>query len=181
MKIGKAKRSFLLFFLCGYAVIAFALTDADLVRNIQKKIARFPQVASLPVKVQVQNGVASLAATVDSESQAQLLIAIATSLQGINDVDVTQLTLANQQPISSNTVIIGKIIGTYVHDQVFGADKDIDTLPISVEISQGRIFLRGVLDTKPQLVASIIIARKISHFMQIISILSVRAGAVHLP
>lgn len=131
----------------GYADTA---SDTAIVSAINTKFSADKTTSDLGVKVASDNGIVTLTGKVNTEIEAAELVKLAESVDGVKDVKTTDLTAIKSTQNMADTVITAKVKGTYLREKLFG-DTNITHSDISVETTNGKVYLTGTVET--QLVA----------------------------
>lgn len=132
--------------------------DQVITNSIQNYINNSKTLSSLNITVKTQRGVVTLSGTVDSNSQASTLIALAESIIGVKDVH-SNLHVAQGSQMLADTIITAKIKGLLIREKLFG-EKDISAINTQVETKNGVVYLTGYVDNKAQINNAITIIRK---------------------
>jgi hyperosmotically inducible protein len=135
-----------------------AVTDTAITAHIKAKIAMDKNISNSQVAVTTNNAVVALTGTVDSDSQASNVIALAESSPGVKDVDASNLKVKESKQPYSDTAITGKVKGLYLKEKLF-SDKDVAAMTIHVETKNGVVYLTGTADNEAQAKNAIKLAR----------------------
>jgi len=123
--------------------------DAAIVSAINTKFASDKTTEGLNVQVSSYAGVVTLTGKVNTDTEADKLIQIAESTQGVKDVKTPHLTVKKSKHNMSDTVITAKVKGMYMREKVFG-DKDISVMGVSVETTNGIVYLTGTVENQAE-------------------------------
>lgn len=118
-------------------------SDVSITKTIKTDIATNDSVASANIDVITQNAVAKLVGNNVSSKEAMTLIEIAASIEGVKDVDITQLSLKGNQRLSQDFVITAKAKGSFIREKLFD-NKDI-LKPLEVKTTNGVLILTGTV------------------------------------
>lgn len=123
-------------------------SDSEIVSAIQSKIAADKTTSDLHVQVSSNNGVVTLSGKVHTDAEADKLVQIAESIQGVQDVD-SKLTDQKSKSFTNDSMITAKVKGMYVREKLYG-DKDISVTGIKVITTNGTVYLTGNVDNQDQ-------------------------------
>lgn len=149
------------------------LPDVDINSALLEKVAKDSIISSLNVSITTQKGIVSLQGKVNSETEAEQFIAVASSIPGVQDVDVSQLTTVQSGPLPIELILTAKVKGALVRGKAFG-DTTVNSLPISVITSNGIVYLKGIVDSTAQMIYVIKLAQATPGVPRVISELVVR-------
>ena len=151
-----------------------SVTDPQIVSSIQSQFSSDATTSGLHVDVSSLSGVVTLAGKVSTDVEADKLIQIAESTPGVSDVSADNLTVKTSKHKMSDTMITGKIKGMYVREKLFG-DKDISLMNVSVETTNGIVYLTGAVDTQDEATNAVKYAEEIHGVKKVDSKLTVKA------
>jgi hyperosmotically inducible protein len=123
--------------------------DATITANLKDQIAADKALSNLNVNISVSNGVVTISGAVDSDSQADALVTLAESTQGVKDVDAPKLTVKSSKQPFTDTLITSKIKGIFIKEKLFSKE-DIAAVKIHVETRNGVVYLTGTADNTVQ-------------------------------
>jgi hyperosmotically inducible protein len=135
--------------------------DSIITSSIKKQILKSKILSKLNIDVKSNRGVVILSGNVDSDSQASMLVELAQSIIGVQNVDTDNLTVKNSTQPFTDTLITAKIKGLFIREKVFG-DKDISAINISVETKDGVVYLTGIIENQTQLKNAIKLAETVA-------------------
>jgi osmotically-inducible protein OsmY len=127
----------------------------------------------ISITVMVKDGIAFLLGGVATPLQAYTAVIIADSADGVNDVDISRLSIANGQ-LTYFQVVDATVIGTLIRLKVFGDNVDVNNFPIRVQTDYGITYLDGTVDYRNQLNKCVNISRRVKGVQRVISRLNVR-------
>lgn len=133
--------------------------DAAIIKTLQRLIKSSPTIAKFDIKVNSKAGVVTLMGVVDSDTQADRLIAHAESIIGVSDVDASGLKVKDGKQPFADMIITAKIKGLLVREDLFG-EKDVASINTSIETKDGTVYLSGHVDNKAQIDNAIEIIKK---------------------
>lgn len=134
--------------------------DKTLTKNVQAVIAADPTVSKLPITITTVNGVVTLTGNVNTDEEASSLIQDASSVVGIKDVDASKMVVKQSTQPYTDTVITAKVKGAFIREQLFG-DKTVPMMSISVETTNGTVYLTGTADNQAQADEAVTIAKSV--------------------
>ena len=137
-----------------------ALSDSEITTEVKGKIFAQPGMSVLDIKVKTDNGVVALSGHVDSENQASDLVQLVQSIDGVKDVETSNLSVkASKHPLT-DSYITAKVKGLFLKEKLFG-DKDIASMSIKVETTKGIVYLSGTADTEKEIDNAISLAETV--------------------
>lgn len=148
-------------------------SDSDISSGIQSQFAADKTTSDLNVKVSSKAGVVMLKGKINTDAEADKLIQIAASTQGVKDVNTSQLTVKESKHSMADTAITAKVKGAYVREKIFG-DKDISVMGVNVETTNGIVYLTGTVETKSQADNAVKLAKSIHGVKKVESKLDVK-------
>lgn len=171
---------FIFMILCSVNLFAQgALSDEAITLAVATKINKNPDVKKFNVEVKAQSGIVSLSGEVNTLRDVTMLVELAESIDGVQDVIIPGLVTAGGSQGLNDAVIAGKIMGTYLRKRVFG-DIDMYHLPVVATSNNGLVFLDGTVDNRVQFLSSIKIAQQIQGVHRVISRLNIRFSNVNM-
>lgn len=126
-----------------------ATTDQVITQTVQQEIAADEIVKNLSVTVSTKDGVVKLKGHVNTDNEVDKLIEIASSVNGVDDVDATNLVIKKSHQPLTDTTITAKVKGTFIREKLFG-DVKVTPMSIHVETKDGVVYLTGTADTRQQ-------------------------------
>lgn len=150
------------------------IPDSVITAKIKSKIALDPTISVFKVAVSTNNGVVTLAGTVDSDTDASALVQIASATAGVSDVNTLGLKIKNSTQPFTDTMITAKIKGVYIREKLMG--KDVPATSVSVETNNGIVYLSGTVETKEQADNAIKLAKSVKGVKQVESRLKIAAS-----
>lgn len=145
--------------LTGQVVAKTPEEDAMITKSLTHLIKKSKVLSKLPVHFTTQKGVVSFSGNVDSNSQASMLIELASSIIGVADVDASNLTIKGSQHPFRDMITTAKIKGLFIRADLFN-EKDIASINTSVETKNGVVYLTGLVDNQQQIDNAIDIIKK---------------------
>lgn len=149
-----------------------AVSDPDIVSAIQSKIAADKTTSDLKVDVASKDGVVTLSGKVNTDEEANKLVEIAESTQGVQDVD-SKLTDQKSKSFTGDSMITAKVKGVYAREKLFG-DKDISVMGIKVTTTNGTVFLTGNVGNQDQATNAVKLAKSVKGVKKVVSKLVVQ-------
>ncbi len=150
-------------------------TDAQITSNIQSAFAADKMTANLDVHVSSKNRVVALSGKVDTDSEAEKLIQIAESTDGVKDVKASNLTVKESKHTMTDTMITAKVKAKYASEKLFG-DSDVSVMGVKVETTDGIVSLSGTVDSQEQADNAVTLAKKIKGVKKVDSKLEVKTS-----
>jgi hyperosmotically inducible protein len=115
--------------------------DSVITAAVKTKMAANPLVSALDVKVKTNNGVVTLEGDVKTASEADTAVEIASSIEGVTDVNVSHLHVNGSKHPFTDSIITAKVKGAYIREKIFG--ENIALSGVYVETNDGVVYLRG--------------------------------------
>lgn len=137
-----------------------AVDDTAITTKIRSQILLDKSLSNFKVGVTTTNGVVKLSGTVDSDSEVNNLVQIAESVDGVQDVDASQLQAKSSDQPTADTLITAKIKGMFVQKKLF-TSSDVAAMTIHVETNNGIVYLTGMADNQNQVDNAILIAKSV--------------------
>jgi hyperosmotically inducible protein len=135
--------------------------DTTITASVSAKLALDKNVSHYPITVNTQNGVVSLSGTVNAQSEAAAVVALASSTAGVKAVNASKLEIqASTHPLS-DTEITTKVKALFLKQNMFG-EKDASTGSVSVETNNGVVYLSGTAENSEQVDNAIKLANSVS-------------------
>lgn len=153
-----------------FTVLAFSSTalfadttpidDATITQNVQSKISAEPILSNQTISISTNQGVVSLTGTVTTGRQADTAVETAESVEGVQDVDASNLTVKDSKHPMDDSYITAKVKGAFLREKLFG-DTDVPVMNIHVDTKNGVVYLTGKADNQDQLSKAISLAQAI--------------------
>ncbi len=149
-------------------------SDADIVSSIKTQFAADKTTSDLSVNVSSKSGVVTLAGKINTDAEADELIKLAEATQGVKDVKSSQLMVKQSDHEMSDVAITAKVKGIYMKEKLFG-ENDIAVTGVSVDTTNGVVYLTGTVDNESQIHNAIKLAKSIHGVKKVESKLTVKA------
>jgi hyperosmotically inducible protein len=150
------------------------VSDAAITFQVKAKIAADKNLSVFSNEVStVNDGVVVLSGTVDSETDAEALVQLVESVDGVRDVDTEKLTVKESQHPMDDAYITAKVKGLFMQEDLF-SDEDVATMPVSVETNNGIVHLSGTVDNEAQIKNAIKMAESVKGVKKVESRLTVK-------
>ena len=124
------------------AAVEVAIEDSAITAAVKTKMAANSIISALDIKVETTKGVVKLEGNVKTTAEADTAVEIASSVEGVSDVDASHLHVQSNNHSLTDSFITAKVKGIYIKEKVFG-DKDIALTNIHVETNKGIVYLKG--------------------------------------
>lgn len=166
----------MLFALQTYATTAnVVVSDSVITSKVKSKVAMDPGISVFKVSVSTRKGVVYLTGKVNSETDADALIQIAQSVNGVSDVNTYNLRVKGSQKPLTDTAITSKIKGLYVRDKLMG--REIAPIAVHVETNNGIVYLSGNVDNQLQSDNAIRLAKSVKGVKRVESRIEIDANS----
>lgn len=119
---------------------ATPVDDNTLTQTIKRKILKDKLLSKQNINVSANSGVVSLSGDAKSDTQATLLIMLVGMVPGVNDVDVTQLTVQGKD-FPADTGLKAKIKAALMREKIHG---------VMVDVKDGSVTLTGVVKSQAE-------------------------------
>lgn len=150
------------------------VSDAAITLQVKAKIAADKNLSVFSNEVStVNDGVVVLSGTVDSETDAEALVQLAESVDGVRDVDTENLKVKESLHPMDDAYITAKVKGLFIQEELF-SDKEVAAMPVSVETNNGIVHLSGTVDSETQIKNAVKIAETVKGVKKVESRLVVR-------
>lgn len=151
------------------------VSDAAITLQVKAKIAADKDLSAFSNEVStVDDGVVILSGTVDSETDAEALVQLAESVDGVRDVNTENLKVKESQHPMDDAYITAKVKGMFIQKDLF-SDADVASIPISVETNNAVVHLSGTVDNDEQIKNAIKIAQSVKGVKKVESRLTVKS------
>jgi len=152
--------------------------DTQITSTVKNKISNNNNLNGSNLNVKTVNGVVTLTGNVNSSDQRSLATELAQSVEGVQDVDASKISITNetdsQQPYT-DTLITAKVKGMFIQKKLF-SNKDIAAMSISVETNNGVVTLSGTADNQAQINNAIKIAKSIKGVNDVKSTVAIQSA-----
>lgn len=155
---------------------AGTLSDTAITAKVKAGIAAEPNLSVFKVGVETNNGVVMLSGKVDSAAQASDLVSVAQSVDGVKDVNTSQLTIKNSPNLLDDAVITAKVKGKFIQEKLF-KDKKVAVITVSVETTNGVVHLSGTVDNQAEANNAVTIAKSVKGVKSVKSTIKVQPSA----
>ncbi|WP_419420588.1 BON domain-containing protein [Legionella sp. D16C41] len=125
------------------------INDAAITNQIKALYQKAPLVNNQAISITTTNHRVVLKGKVDTDMAYERAIALAESVEGVDDVDADNLLVKDSKSPIADTFTTARVKGTLMKEKLFG-DKDIEYWPVSVETKNGVVYLAGNVDTQEQ-------------------------------
>lgn len=169
------------FILLGSSFTAWGLDnqsnrDAMITDTVKQKIAADKSIANSNIDVQTDDGVVTLTGEVKTAQEADAATQAAQTVNGVTDVETSQLSVQNSTASLEDSLITAKILGVYIREKVFG-DKAINLTSVKVETNHGEVTLTGTVDDQPQSVNAEQLAQNVKGVKKVINKLVIQQSS----
>jgi hyperosmotically inducible periplasmic protein len=118
------------------------MSDSAITTQVKAKLLAEPAVSSLNISAETNNGVVKLSGTVPTDKEASVAIQVAESVNGVKDVDASQLQVQQSGQPMTDAAITAKVKGMFIREKLFG-DNPVNVTGINVETKNGVVYLTG--------------------------------------
>lgn len=148
------------------------LSDKDIIKTIKNKIATNPTTVKTKVSVTSIDGKVILSGTVDTNTQADEIIQMSSSTEGVKNVNTDEFQVKSSEQPLSDSFITAKIKGLFLREKLF-TNTDIPFWEIKVDTRDGIVYLAGTADSKEQAANAVKLAKEIDGVKQVNSSISI--------
>lgn len=142
-------------------------SDINLMSFLKVKIASDKITAGLPIDLTVLNGTVTISGQVTTDSDASHLIELVQSTQGVGQIITAQLKIQSPQQNFTDLTITAELRGLMLREASTGKSLPINT--VTIETSNGIVYLSGTASNDQQVQLIISLARSIDNVKQVIS------------
>jgi hyperosmotically inducible protein len=137
------------------------IQDGVIAAAVTTKLSLDKNLSTYDIDTVSHDGVVTLTGTVNSDSEKNKIIEIASATNGVKAVDASQLKVKpDEQPIK-DAEITTKIKAKYLKEKIFG-DADVAAVHVEVETKNGIVYLSGKVDNATEAQNAISIAKSVS-------------------
>lgn len=179
----KTIRIFLLIFTILFSMPNFAVdshqqtsseVDLEITRAINKRIQDDKLLSTDKVVINTQDGIVSIVGIVNSNTDAESIIQIASSTERVRDIDTRQLYIIESSQPFADMIITAKIKALLLKEKLFGSE-DIPLMGIEVESNNGIVYLSGATLNSQQVNSAIKIAKSVQGVKNVISRINIES------
>lgn len=123
-----------------------AIQDSAITATVKAKMAATPHVSALDFNVETEKGIVFLRGDVKTQAEVDTAIIVASSTDGVVDVDVSGVTTSVSHHHLADSIITAKVKGAFVREKAFG--HSAVTPSVTVETTDGIVSLTGEVDHK---------------------------------
>src|SRR4051812_32903519 len=104
------------------ANVGAVVEDSAITATVKVKIAASPIISpASDIKVETNKGVVALQGNVKTVAEADTAIEIASSVEGVSDVDTSGLRVKGGKHPLEDSIITAEIKGAYIREKLFGS------------------------------------------------------------
>lgn len=133
-----------------YANTKTVVDDSVITASVKAKIISEKAVSAPNIKVETDHGLVKLKGIVKTTEEADKVIEIATSTEGVIGVETSNLTIEESEHPVKDSLITSKVKALFVKEKIFG-DKPISVSTVHVETKDGVVYLSGKVKNKAQM------------------------------
>lgn len=122
-------------------------TDSMVTSMVIQKIAQDPVLKNYSITVATKHHVVELSGEVDTGKQAEKLVALASSIEEVRDVNTSHLSVKNSRAPLTDTYITAKILGKLVKDKLF-SNYEVAISKINIETKNATVFITGTVGSQ---------------------------------
>lgn len=145
-----------------------AIQDATISASIATKFMLDKNLSQYNINTTSDNGAVKLTGVVNSVSEANSAIAIATSTNGVKSVDASNLIVKKSTQPVADLAITTSVKTLFLKEKLFG-DLDLTTNHVSVETNNGIVYLGGTAENLEQADTAIRLAKSVSGVNKVVS------------
>jgi hyperosmotically inducible periplasmic protein len=123
------------------------IEDSIITTNIKTQLMAKEMLSALNISVETHSGIVFLKGSVSSSAQADTAIEIASSVEGVVDVNTSQLSIEDSPQPLVDSFITAKIKGLYLREKLLG-ETNVPIIGIHVETKDGIVYLTGKVDKR---------------------------------
>jgi hyperosmotically inducible periplasmic protein len=137
------------------------IQDAAISAAIATKFLLDKNLAQYNINATTENGVVTLSGKVNSVSEVNNAIAIASSTNGVKSVNASQLLVTKSNQPVADMAITTKIKTLFLKEKLFG-DLDLSANNVTVETNNGVVYLGGTTESSEQADTAVKLAQSVS-------------------
>lgn len=126
------------------------ICDSDIATAVENKIMEHKMLVDSGITVKNKKGIIFLKGDLNSNSEAETAIELASSVPGVVDVDTSSLFIRGSRQPLTDSVITAKIKGTYLRENIF-SNKSTPVVGVHVETNDGVVYLTGQLNNQSEI------------------------------
>jgi hyperosmotically inducible protein len=151
--------------------IGTQVDDSVITTKVRSALMSNDDVKSLDIKVKTQKGEVMLSGFADNQTQIDRSIAVAKSVEGVNNVD-NKLSLKEGKQTVGNK-IDDSVVTTRVKSTML-ADPVMKSLDVSVTTRKGEVQLSGFVDNAVQMTHAVDVAKGIEGVSSVVNHMSIK-------
>ena len=132
-----------------------------------------PILKSTNISVRMHHQHAILSGTLETDAQYEDAVRLAQSVEGVSEVNTTDLLVIKSKSPLNDTYITAKVKGSLMKEKLFG-DKAVEYWPVCVTTKNGVVYLTGMVDTEEQKTNILALLGKLEGIKSIESSLTVK-------
>lgn len=137
------------------------ITDTAVTANIKAKLLGSHLFTNSKINITTDNGIVSVSGTVDTLTNASLVIQTVASSFGVRDINPAKLTVMNINQPLDDMIITAEIRGLFIRHEIFGMLPLLSKLPIAISTDQGVVTLITGQATPAQIDNAVAIAQSV--------------------
>lgn len=146
------------------------VSDSTLIAAVKTVLGNYAS----KITVTATAGNIHLAGQLDSDTDYEKVVTLAESIQGVQDVDASQLTVKQSQSPLQDTYLTAKAKGAILKSDILG--KNIPSWSIGVETKNGKVYLSGKVSNLTQKQKIINIVQSLKGVVQVVDEMQVVAA-----
>jgi len=150
-------------------------SDTTITKTVKKDFSQDKLLTPFNIQVSTQNGVVNLTGHLDTDLQYKKAVALAESVDGVEDVNADNLTVKDSKSPLSDTYITGKIEGLLLQKSTLSKE-DVKFMNVNVETTNGVVYLSGEVNNQEQIDNIISVAQSVDGVKSVKSDLKVKTG-----
>jgi hyperosmotically inducible protein len=155
------------------ASVKGVIEDTAITTAVKANFLKETSVSTKDLQISTKDGMVKLDGNVRSHTEADKIIEVAASTQGVKEVDVSTLTVADSEHPLADAVITSKVKGVFLKESVFG-NKPITPGAVHVETKDGVVFLSGNVKNEAQKDSVIQLTKSVCGVKEVNSSLSLK-------
>lgn len=143
------------------------VSDSAITTQVKAQLLGDQAVSSLNISVETNNGVVKLSGTVPTDKEASEAIQVAESVDGVKNVDYSQLKVQKSGQGMTDAAITAKVKGTFIREKLFG-NNPVTVTGIKVETKNSVVYLTGHA-TKAQIATAKQLAKSVEDVKRVVN------------
>ena len=134
--------------------------DAAIVSDIHARYTAEKSTSNLKVNVTSHGGLVEISGKVSTDAEADKLIELAESADGVKDVTANHLRVKESKHPLKDSAITAKIKGKFIREKLFGGE-DVAVIGVKIVTTNGTVYLTGKVKSKEEMDNAVKLAKSV--------------------